>query len=210
MLSFYVDPKVIRLNSSDLTKLNYTDPSNHLPDDKIFIGDNATAFLTHLHDNEGMPVRVFYEKVVNFYEQFIKKQLKVFPFKSQVLQALEFLDPTKTLSVPDSVFDTIEENIAIEFDKALTKLEHPEFVCDTEVCPEDDCDAVSFWFKVHSLKSAMGSLKYENQSTLALQLLAIPTSNADSERVFSLVRRIKTDFRASLSPQTVSALISLH
>ena len=119
-----------------------------------------------------------------------------------MLHALEFLDPIKSLSIPSSVFDTIEENIAIEFDKALTKLEHREFVCDTEICPEDDCDA---WLKVHSLKSAMGSLKYENLSILALQLLAIPTSNADSERVFSLVRRIKTDFRASLSPETVSS-----
>lgn len=53
----------------------------------------------------------------------------------------------------------------------------------------------------------MGSLKYEN---LALQLLAIPTSNADSEQVFSLVRRIKTDIRVSLSPETLSALIGCH
>ena len=93
-----------------------------------------------------------------------------------------------------------KDNLAIEFDKALTKLEHHEFICDTEISSEDDCDAVTFWLNVHSLKSAMGSLKYDNLSTLALQLLAIPTSNADSERVFSLVRKIKTDFRASLSP----------
>ena len=56
----------------------------------------------------------------------------------------------------------------------------------------------------------MGSLKYANLSALALHLLAIPTSNADSERVFSLVRRIKTDFRSSLCPETVSALIGCH
>ena len=209
MFSFYIDPKVVRLNSSDLTKVNYTDSSNHLPDDKVFIGDNTTALLTHLHDNEGEPVQVFCEKVVNFYEHFIKKQLKVFPFESQVLHAPEFLDPINSLSITSSVFDMIE-NIAIEFDKALTKLEHHEFVCDTEICPENDGDVITFRLKVHSLKSAMGSLKYENLSILALQLLAIPTSNADSERVFSLIRRIKTDFRASLSPETVSALIGCH
>lgn len=145
ILSFYIDPKVIRLNSSDLTKLNYTDSSNHLPDEKVFIGDNTTALITHLHDNEGEPVKVFYKKVVNFYEQSIKKQLKVFPFKSQVLHALEFLDPVKSLSIPSSVFDTIKENVAIEFDKALTKPEHCEFVCDTKISPEDDCDAITFW-----------------------------------------------------------------
>ena len=35
-------------------------------------------------------------------------------------------------------------------------------------------------------------------------------SNADSERVFSLVRRIKTDFRASLSTSSLLSLIGCH
>ena len=112
--------------------------------------------------------------------------------------------------MPTSVFDLIEEKFSLEFDKALTKLEHREFVCDDEICPEENCDAASFWLKVHTLKSPMGSLKYVHLSTLALHLLAIPTSNADSERVFSLVRRIITEFRSSLSPETVSALIGCH
>ena len=65
------------------------------------------------------------------------------------------------------MFDSFKDNIAIEFDKALTKLEHCEFVCDTEISPEDDCDAVTFWLNVRSLKFAMGSLKYDNLSMLA-------------------------------------------
>ena len=84
------------------------------------------------------------------------------------------------------MFDLIEEKFSLEFDKALTKLEHREFVCDNEICPEENCDAASFWLKLHTLKSPMGSLKYVNLSTLALNLLAIPTSNADSESVLAL------------------------
>ena len=77
-------------------------------------------------------------------------------------------------------------------------------MCDNEICPEENCDAASFWLKVHTLKYPVESLKYANVSTLALHLLTIPTSNADSEIIFRLVRRIKTDFRSSLSPETVS------
>ena len=58
------------------------------------------------------------------------------------------------------------------------------------------------------MKSPMGEQKYLH--TLSLQLLSIPASNADSERVFSVVRRIKTEFRSSLSTETVSALIGCH
>ena len=148
----------------------------------------------------------FFEGVVKFYEFFVKKQLKVFDFKSQVLHALAFLDPVKSVTMPTSVFDLIEENFSLDFHKASTKLEHREFVCDDNLYPEENCDATSFWLKVHSQISPIGSPKYTNLSALALHLLAIPTSNADSERVFSLVRRIKTDFHSSLSPETVSAL----
>lgn len=47
-------------------------------------------------------------------------------------------------------------------------------------------------------------------SSLALNHLLIPASNADSERVLSLVRRFKTDFRASLFTEMLSALIGCH
>ena len=42
------------------------------------------------------------------------------------------------------------------------------------------------------------SLKYATLSKFMLQLLCIPRSNSDSERVCSLVRKNKTDFSASL------------
>ena len=45
---------------------------------------------------------------------------------------------------------------------------------------------------------------------LAMQLLSVPASNADCERVFSIVRRIKTEFRCSLHPETISSLIGVH
>ena len=37
VLSFFIDPCVLRLNLSDLTKVNYTDPSIHLPEEELFI-----------------------------------------------------------------------------------------------------------------------------------------------------------------------------
>ena len=71
-------------------------------------------------------------------------------------------------------------------------------------------DALAFWMAVLRMKSPMEEPKYVHLATLALELLAIPASNADSERVFSLVRRVKTDFRASLTPETLSSLIGCH
>lgn len=125
---------------------------------------------------------------------------------------LSFLDPSKCQLITQSHFDLIEKNISIAFDKNATKIEHREFAVDDviEDLKESQRDAVKFWLCVHDLKSPMGEVKYGNLANLALQLLSIPASSADCERVFSLVRRIKTEFRSSLSTETLSSLISCH
>ena len=146
---------------------------------------------------------------MKFYQQFLAKLLKVFDFKSDIFNCLSIIDPAKSQVSHSSIFDKIEENIPISFDKAAVKLQHREFTIDDEVSSlvEQHEDAIKFWLDVSKLRSPMGSDKYPELSTLALNLLAIPASNADSERVFSLVCRIKTEFRLSLASETVSSLI---
>ena len=195
---------------SDLVEVNTTDVSNFLPEQDIFIGDDTTALLLHLCENDGVVVEPFYENVIKFYQGFVKKQLKVFNFKSQVLQTLSFLNPCQSQHVSQFMFDQIADNIPIEYDKQVIKLEHREFVTDVDVAAVMDENAIKFWLNILHLKSPMGEPKYENLATLALRLLSIPTSNADSERAFSWVRRIKTEFRSSLTTDTVSALIGYH
>ena len=110
-----------------------------------------------------------------------------------------------------ATFNQIQKCFAINFDKSTVNLEFREFAVDSDVhAATANCNAVAFWMVVLQMKSPMGEQKYENLATLALQLLAIPSSNADSERVFSLVRRVKTDIRTSLTPETLSSLIGCH
>ena len=56
----------------------------------------------------------------------------------------------------------------------------------------------------------MRKFKYHNLGTPALQLLSMPLSNADSEKVFSLVRRVKIEFESPLLTVTLSTLIGCH
>ncbi len=67
------------------------------------------------------------------------------------------------------------------FNKGATKLEYREFVIDNSINTSVS-DAVEFWHQILKMESPMGALKYENFSTLALQLLSIPVSNADKCR----------------------------
>ena len=45
---------------------------------------------------------------------------------------------------------------------------------------------------------------------LMMGLLVIPASNADSERGFSMLRKIHTDQRASLKQKTIVSLMAIN
>ena len=112
--------------------------------------------------------------------------------------------------MPLSTCDQIADSVAISFDKQQTKLEYRDFTTDCSVAPIEGENAVDYWYRILYFQSPTGEQRYKNLATLALQLLSIPASNAGSERVFSVVRRIKTEFRSSLQTETVSALIGCH
>ena len=122
------------------------------------------------------------------------------------MHILSFLDPHNSRNIKQSTFDQVEELLPLTFNKVAVKLEH----LDISNVTFSEADAVKFWINVYNMKSPMGDYKYRSLATVGLKLLAIPTSNADCERVFSHVRRIKTDFRSSLSPTTISSLIGCH
>ena len=53
-----------------------------------------------------------------------------------------------------------------------------------------------------------GSARFPNLSQLAKCILALPVSNAEAERVFSVIRIIVTDYRIQMDQSTLCALIS--
>ena len=87
-------------------------------------------------------MKPFCERVVLFYEKFVTKLLKVFNFKSQALSSLSFLDPARSQQESPSVFEKVEENVPISFDKSAVKLEYREFSIDDEVTTSQRCCAV--------------------------------------------------------------------
>ena len=71
-------------------------------------------------------------------------------------------------------------------------------------------DVNTYWEAVHEIKE-MGSTQpqYSNLLVLVRALLALLASNADSERCFSMIRKIDGEERNHLERSTVAALLSL-
>ena len=59
------------------------------------------------------------------------------------------------------------------------------------------------------MRSLDGKQRFPLLSKLMAGLLSIPSSNADSERAFSMLRKIHTDQRSNLDQSTLISLMSL-
>ena len=64
-----------------------------------------------------------------------------------------------------------------------------------------------FWFSMMLKVNGDGTPKFRKLCHIMLGILSIPHSNAECERIFSQVRKNKTDFRGSLSDNMLSALL---
>ena len=74
----------------------------------------------------------------------------------------------------------------------------------------EDTDVDTFWAAVHGIKLLGSNIPlYANLLVLVRALLALPASNADSERCFSMVRKIDNEERSHLQRSTVASLLSL-
>ena len=66
------------------------------------------------------------------------------------------------------------------------------------------------WHHLSSLKAPDGNPRFNRLSKIAKVVLVIPHSNAQEERIFSMVRKNKTCFRPNLDPKgTLSSILTV-
>ncbi len=65
------------------------------------------------------------------------------------------------------------------------------------------------WYEVGQMKLFDGEPRLPLLARLMSGLMSIPASNADSERVFSMRRKVHTDQRPSLKQSTIISLMTI-
>jgi hypothetical protein len=76
-----------------------------------------------------------------------------------------------------------------------------------DIIEEDRID--KSWSMISQIKGFDGKPNFSELANLMLGILVIPHSNADSERIFSQVRKNRTETRPNLSVSTLSSLMVL-
>lgn len=78
----------------------------------------------------------------------------------------------------------------------------------SEICENDDenISTIDFWIAVNKIENANSSKRFKDLAAFALRALSLPISNADVERVFSVMAVIKTKCRDRM---LINMLVSL-
>ena len=224
ILCYFVNASVIDIQ--DITNTPFIDINNQLSNDQLKVGEKARELTTVLSE-EGFEEEcdMFFNHVRTFYTTFLQTLIRKFPFKSPILRDLRILNPAERRNWED--FPAAVVRLAKQFPQLglnegekLEKLKTEAidfFMADPAELPLADPtelphngDVNTYWEAVHEIKE-MGSTQpqYSNLLVLVRALLALPASNADSERCFSMIRKIDGEERNHLERSTVAALLSL-
>ena len=199
-----------------MTNLDYRNPKNQKDDCEIVIGSETREIITtELKASECEKflsiVRLYYTKACDY---IVAK----FPLKSDVLLHAEVADldlrvAAKFSSVrffinkfPCMVLAKESETMHDAID-ALQEQFLAYQLNDIPPAVLEQTDADKQWTLMADVIGPSGQLCYDRLAKVMLGIPTIPHSNAECERVFSQVRKNKTDFRGSMSNNLLSALL---
>ena len=135
--------------------------------------------------------------------------LKKFPFGDSLMKDLGVLQPNKVTTYAEDVLLKLPQLDLDEEDTIrLLKEEYLDFTLSPEDVPQaQNYSSVEnlqrpkvgkFWKDVSSMMTFDRSPRFPTLYKLIFALMTIPCSNADSERSFSILRKIHIDHRSNL------------
>ncbi len=204
----------------NLQELDFADRELQHGSDRIAVGMPTRTILAQA-DEEGeenptiTPIQQerFFTSVRAFYEAAVRKMVAKFPFDDPILADLAVLDPRKKDQLD---YTPIVRLAGIfgpeELDLEELKDEWDDFQLMDTVPTHKDGDPIHtdiFWGTVFQLKTALGVLRFPLMKTVYTALLCLPHSNADSERTFSHVRKINTEYRKTMAIDTLTAFLQI-
>ena len=177
-----------------ISTLNVDDEKNikHLPD--ICVGPECESFL------QTQPLEFLLEiklKCLDFYKTTVQEMLKRLPYNDILFQKLTFLDPKIALYHENR--NDIEDlsSIAIRLGNIdITKLAIewrtlPNAFNDSEKKELASLEIDEMWSKILDLRDFDEEKMFPNLELLIESVLTFPHSNAEAERIFSIVTDVK-------------------
>ena len=221
-LSNFIRPECLTtVTDNEISDFDYRKSEFQVCNEELAIGTATRLLLEEEADTlEGTRQEaVFFAGVKEFYHEAVRKMLDKFPFHNETIRDLAILDPRNRLSVTAASVSRLVRR----FMQGTTVDDHDQLqkeLRDFKSMPENQlpdvdianpCGLDNFWADMSDIKQP-GNLeekRFQQLSDLCKVLLVLPHSTADPERLFSMIKKIETDQRNSISPSTLCNLLSM-
>lgn len=212
LLSRFVKPAAMVGKSVD--EVQYTLGYNQKVDSELVIGNAAKDFIRDKEKNHLRDHRIveFYKAARQYFINACNYIMTKLPLNDPVLIHAEIADTDKQSTAKQSSIEFFAKRFPVLIpDGATMDTLTEQFVLyqtqdlATELEAFDRVDEK--WNAIGQIKDTGGNLMFNHLAQFCLGILCIPHSSAHCERVFSVVRKNRTDQRASLGDQTLEALL---
>lgn len=207
-LSHFCKPEC--LNNSDI---NCEDPGNFLKLESIDLGRECNNFISNLPKTIQDTIR---KSCLEFLITAATNIKKRFPLSDEFFNSLKFLKPQialnmkrpieiTSLEVLWSKFKFIEGIDGCNIDQQWKNIPL-DFSCDDEKDELLKMEVAEFWKTLGEKRNFQDELEYAAIVKLARICMALPHSNAETERVFSVVTDVKTKKRNKISSEALNSV----
>ena len=211
LLSMFL--KSSALSSGHHYDVNFSAKYNIKPDTEVMIGSTARKYLKSPGVSKKSEQQ-FFQDVVYFFQTtcgYLKE--KVVKSGEPLWRHAVVADPTQASTSWTSMTFFLERFPSLLPEGTPQDDLEVEFIDFRTYQLPDDIKALNTaeeqWTQISKIKDSNGSLRFPKLPTVMLGILLIPVSNCACERIFSLVRKNKTEFRSSMDKSTVEALMIL-
>jgi len=222
-LTKFIKMSVIK-EAEDLSKVDYKNREFFHNRSNIAVGMAARSeiFAEELDD---YTLDRYFTAVENFYVSVTSKMFAKFPYEDKILQDLTFLNPVRAADTIEKSaisrlaerfsvvemenYDQLDDEIA---DFQLSESELPEYVKEDIIKDgkiiKKKTRVDEWWHLVINKKTVLGVQRFPLLSKVLQAILTIPNSNSESERVFSMVGKVHTNYRSQMANDTLCALLA--
>jgi len=196
-------------------KLNFSDHNNQLPLEEIDFGFECKEYLQEQLNQEicsKMEVDLIRENCLQFYIKASEQIRNRLPIDSFLYNVAVFENKTALFDCnrDSTVLKVLQVNRRLGklVDERLVEKEW-KYLYEIDTVTKNEWSKLCFddmWIKISLFSTDKGELHFPNLRLLLSVVRTLPHSNAEAERVFSLIPDAKTKKRNSISIETLNSI----
>lgn len=186
---------------------------NFLPVSSIYVGPECESYLKNECPEFIIEVK---SKCLDFYTTALEEMLQRLPYNNEIFRELTFLDSKVALSDKNRLIFPDLTNIARHFGISdITTLAYewrilPTVFNDAEKLLLENTEIDKMWKTIFEKKNFNDEPLFPNLEQLVYAALSLPHSNAEAERIFSIVTDVKNKKRNRINVTSLDLICKLR